>query len=129
MLKRKLGIGLLLAVALSLFASQAFAGVVYFDVVVPRLGGSANTNTTTKTYIQQEWAVSSLAVGNGYTMYFRPYNGSTGAAGNSYSGTTGSVIIAPYTSTQPIGSLMYLKITNKVTTTVNVEVSGTFNAN
>ena len=128
MLRRKLGIGLLLALVISLFASQAFAGTIFFNVIVPKLGGSANTNVTTKNTTTQQWEVSSIQVGNNYTVSFRPYNGSGGAVGSWVDGTTGSYINAPYSPAQSVGALIYCKIKNKISTLVNVQVSGYFNS-
>ncbi len=127
MLKRKLGVGLLLALAISLLASPAFAGSTWFNVIVPKFGGSANTNVTTKSTAYQQWEVSSIAVGANYTVKFRPYKGNT-AIGSSIAGTTGSYINAPYSSNQTVGSLIYLKITNNASTIVNVQVTGYFNS-
>lgn len=128
MLNRKLGLGLLLALAISLIASQVFAGSIFFNVIVPRLGGSANTDVTTKNTTTQQWEVSSIAVGNNYTVSFRPYNGGGSAVGSWVDGTTGSYINAPFSPSQAVGTLIFLKIKNKITTTVNVQVSGYFNS-
>ena len=128
MLQRKLGIGLLLALTISLIASQVFAGSTSFNVIVPKFGGHANTNVTTKSTTTQQWIVSNIAVGAGYTVYFRPYKGNS-AIGSSIAGTTGSYINAPYSSNQTVGSLIYLRITNKSTTVVNVQVTGFFDSN
>lgn len=128
MLKRKLGIGLLIVLTVSLVASQVLAGSTSFNVIVPKFGGHANTNVTTKSTTTQQWEVSSIAVGAGYTVKFRPYKGSS-AIGSSISGTTGSYINAPYSSNQVVGSLIYLRITNNASTVVNVQVTGNFNSN
>jgi len=126
MLTRKLGLGLLLALVISLFASQAFAGnLIYFNVIVPKLGGSANTGVATKSTTTQQWEVSSIQVGNNYTVSFRPYNNGS-AVGSWVSGTTGSYINAPYSPSQPVGANLYLKIKNNISTLVNVQVSGYF---
>lgn len=127
MLKRKLSIGFLMALVLAMVASQVSAGSTSFNVIVPKLGQSANTNVTTKNTTTQQWIVSSIAVGAGYTVKFRPYKGNT-AIGSSISGTTGSYINAPYSSNQTVGSLIYLKITNNVSTVVNVQVTGNFDS-
>jgi hypothetical protein len=82
MLIRKLGVGLLLALVISLITSQVFAGSIFFNVIVPKLGGSANTDVTTKNTTTQQWEVSSIAVGNNYTVSFRPYNGGGSAVGS-----------------------------------------------
>lgn len=128
MLTKKLWIGFVLALALSLVASQVSAGTIFFNVIVPRLGGSANTDVTTKNTTTQQWEVSSIAVGNNYTVSFRPYNGGGSAVGSWVNGTTGSYINAPFSPSQAVGTLIYLKIKNKLTTTVNVQVSGYFNS-
>lgn len=86
MLKRKLSIGFLMALVLAMVASQVSAGSTSFNVIVPKLGQSANTNVTTKNTTTQQWIVSSIAVGAGYTVKFRPYKGNT-AIGSSISGT------------------------------------------
>lgn len=127
MLKRKLGIGLFLALTISLIASQALAGVVAFNVIVPRLGGSVYTSATGKATTVQNWQVSNIAVGAGYTVYFQPYKVDAPIA-SSVAGTTGSYIYAPYYSGayQPVGSFIRLKVTNKSTTVVNVQVTGNF---
>ena len=128
MLKRKVVAGLLLALAFSLIASQVFAGQIFFNVIVPRFGGSANTDVTTKNTTTQQWEVSSIQVGNGYTVSFRPYNGGGSAVGSWINGTTGSYINAPYSPSQAVGTLIFLKIKNQPLTRVNVQVSGYFNS-
>lgn len=128
MLKRKLGAGLLLALAVSLIASQVFAGQIFFNVIVPKFGGVVNTDVTTKNTTTQQWVVSSIAVGNNYTVSFRPYSGSGGAVGSWVNGTAGSYINAPYSPSQSVGALIYLKVKNQPLTRVNVQVSGYFNS-
>ncbi|MCL4261437.1 MAG: hypothetical protein KJZ52_12510, partial [Anaerolineales bacterium] len=107
MLKRKLSAGLLLALAISLFASQAFAGSVNFNVIVPKFGGSTYTPATGKTTTVQYWQVSNIAVGAGYTVYFQPYKADAPIASR-VAGTTGSYIYAPYYlgAYQPVGSFI-----------------------
>lgn len=128
MLKRKLGIGLLIALSISLISSQVFAGSIFFNVIVPSFGGYANTNVTTKNTTTQQWEVSGIAVGNNYTVSFRPYKSSNTAVGSWVNGTTGSYINAPYSPSQAVGTLIYLRIKNKLTTTVAVQVNGYFNS-
>lgn len=128
MLRRKLGIGLLIALATSLIASQVFAGQIFFNVIVPRFGGTANTDVTTKNTTTQQWEVSGIAVGNNYTVSFRPYNGDGSAVGSWVNGTSGSYINAPYSPSQAVGTLIFLKIKNQPLTRVNVQVNGYFNS-
>lgn len=127
-IKRKLGIGFFMALILALVASQVSAGTIFFNVIVPAFGGTANTNVTTKNTTTQQWEVSSIAVGNNYTVDFRPYKSSNTAVGSWVSGTTGSYINAPFSPTQAVGTLIYLKVRNKPLTTVAVQVSGYFNS-
>ncbi|NOT06372.1 MAG: hypothetical protein HOP27_17405 [Anaerolineales bacterium] len=129
MLKRKLSIGFFMALVLALVASQVSAGSIFFNVIVPRLGGNTNTNVTTKNTTTQQWNVTSIQVGNGYTVQFRPYKSSNTAIGSWNVGTTGGSITANYSPTQPVGTLIYLKIKNNLSTTVAVQVSGYFNSN
>jgi hypothetical protein len=129
MLKRQLSIGLLLALAMALVASQAFAGTTTFDVIVPKFGGTANTNVTTKNTNTQQWEVTNITVGAGKTVFFRPEKGNAIAVGAWNPGTTGSVINAPMSPAQPIGTLIYLKIQTGYFEPVNVQVRGTFNSN
>ncbi|NMC86304.1 MAG: hypothetical protein GYA58_13555 [Anaerolineaceae bacterium] len=128
-MKRKLFIGLLTAMICIFAAVQVVqAGTTSFDVLVPRLGGTANTNVTTKSTSTQQWAVYNIAVGANKTVSFRPYTSSNSAVGSWVSGTTGSQIYAPYSTTQSVGALIYLRIKTAVSELVTVEVSGTFDS-
>ncbi|MBI5822551.1 MAG: hypothetical protein HZB18_00875 [Chloroflexi bacterium] len=128
MLKRKLGIGFLMALVLALVASQVFAGTTTFNVVVPRLGGTTSTNVTTKSTTVQQWAVANIAVGANKTVQFRPYKGSTALAANWINGSTGSQLWNPYSTNQAVGTVIYLKIKTKALEKVSVQVSGYFDS-
>ncbi len=127
MLYKKIFIGLALAVFLASVASSALAGTTNFNVVVPRFGGTANTNITIKDTTTNAWMFDNLAVGANKTVNFRPMKNNS-AVGNWYSGTTGSTVWGPYTSTQSIGSNIYGQIGTNWNERVNVQVSGTFNS-
>lgn len=129
MLKRKLSLSLLLAFILALGVSQVFAGTTSFNVIVPKWGGTANTNTTTKNTNTQQWAVTAIAVGGNKTVFFRPEKGAGIGVGGWNAATTGNVIYAPYSPSQSVGTLIYLKIQTGYTEPVNVQVSGNFDSN
>lgn len=128
MLKRKLGIGLFTALVLALSASQVFAGVTNFNVVVPRFGGGANSNVTTKNTNVQQWKVSNIVVGANKWLNVRPEKGNNVGVGSWNAVTTGSLVDAAYSPAQAIGTLIYLKITTNWTEPVSVQVTGTFNS-
>lgn len=96
MLKRKLGIATLTAFVLAISASIAFAGSTTFNVIVPKFGGGANTNVTTKNTNVQQWVVNNLVVGANKTLNFRPEKGAATGVGSWVSATTGQVINAPF---------------------------------
>lgn len=129
MLRRKIMIGLILAILLATMVSTAFAGSTNFNVVVPKLGGQANTNTTTKNTNVQQWAFGNLVVGADKSVNFTSMKNGGTQVGNWISGTTGSNINAPYTSTQNPGTLINGKIGTNWTEVVNVQVSGWFDSN
>jgi hypothetical protein len=129
MLKRKISLGLLLAFILALTASQAFAGTTNFNVIVPRFGGTANSNVTTKNTSTQQWEVSNIVVGANKTIFFRPEVGAGTGVGGWNAATTGGYINAPYSPSQAVGTLIYLKMQTGYLEPVNVQVSGTFNSN
>ncbi|MDL1896328.1 ABC transporter ATP-binding protein [Anaerolineae bacterium CFX7] len=116
MLRRKLLIGLATALVLAFGASQVFAGVMTFNVVVPRLGGYSTSNVTT------------ITVGANKPINFQPYKGN-GAVGSSVTATTGQNINAPFNPNQAIGSLIYLRLYTQWNELVAVQVRGTFNSN
>ncbi len=127
MLYKKILIGLALAVLLASIASSALAGTTNFNVVVPRFGGTANTSITIKDTTTNGWMFDNLAVGANKTVNFRPMKNNS-AVGNWYSGTTGSTVWGPYTSTQGVGSNIYGQIGTNWSERVNVQVSGRFNS-
>jgi len=130
MLKRKLSIGFLTAFMLALVASQVFAGNVWFNVIVPKFGGSVYTPATGKTTTVQYWQVSNIAVGANYIVSMQPYKVDAPIAAPK-NVTTGSTIYSPYYAGayQPVNSFIKLKVTNKSTTVVNVQVTGNFSPN
>lgn len=127
MLYKKIFIGLALAVFLASMASSALAGTTNFNVVVPKFGGKANTSITTKNTNTNGWSFYNLTVGANKTVNFRSMKNNS-AIGNWYSGTTGSTVWGPYTSTQSIGANIYGQIGTSWSEPVNVQVSGTFDS-
>jgi hypothetical protein len=127
MLYKKIFVGLALALFLATMASSALAGTTTFNVIVPKIGGKANTSITTKSTNTNGWSFYYLAVGNNKTVNFRSMKNNS-AIGNWYSGTTGSTVWGPYTSTQSIGAIIYGQIGTNWNEPVNVQVSGTFNS-
>jgi len=128
MLRRKLLIGLATALVLAFGASQVFAGVMTFNVVVPRLGGYSTSNVTTKSTNLQQWKVTNITVGANKPINFQPYKGN-GAVGSPVTATTGQNINAPFNPNQAIGSLIYLRLYTQWNELVAVQVRGTFNSN
>lgn len=70
MLRRKLLIGLATAFVLAFGASQVFAGVTSFNVVVPKLGGYPTSNVTTKNTNLQQWKVTNITTGANQPINF-----------------------------------------------------------
>ncbi len=128
-LKAKLGMGFLIALLIALTSSHVLAGVTGFNVLVPRLGGSANTNVTRKDTAIQQWQVHNISVGGNKTVHFRPERQSGTSVGSWVAGTSGSHIDAPYSPDQPIGTMIYLKIGTSIFEPVTVQVSDKFNSN
>lgn len=127
MFYKKILIGLALAVFLASVASSAFAGTTNFNVIVPKFGGTANTNVTTKNTNTNGWQFDNLGTGDNRPVNFRAMKNNS-AIGNWYSGKTGDIVWGPYTSTQPIGSQIYGQIGTRWHEPVNLQVWGRFNS-
>jgi hypothetical protein len=127
MLRRRIILGLTLALLLAATASTTLAGSTWFNVILPRFGGTANTNVTTKSTSYQYWQYRDVAVGGGKTVRFTAMRDGTTRVGNWYD-SAGGTFHAPYTSSQPVGAMINGKIRNKPFQTVRVQVWGTFDS-
>ena len=127
MLRKRIALGLTLALLLAATASTTLAGSTWFNVILPRFGGKANTNVTYKSTSSQYWEYRDVAVGGGKTVSFTAMRNGTQQVGNWYD-SAGGTFHAPYTSSQPVGARINGKIRNKPFQTVRVQVWGTFDS-
>ncbi len=114
-------------VAVLAVAGSAFARYIgSYDLIVPRLGGTAYSGTLTKVNYSRG-VDNNTSNGAGYTMYSAIYHPSTTRVTPSYSLPSGARILLSYNSGQNMPGTGYrLGHTNKLTTIVNVESIGTW---
>lgn len=128
MLRKKVLVGLALAVFLASMASTVFAGGTSFNIIVPKFGQYSTTPDTLKSssYNIQYATFNQLTVGANKTMYFDCQI--AGVTCPQLPGTTGYTINLPYSINLP--SLIHVKGRISITWSepVNVQVTGYFNS-
>ncbi|MDO8963836.1 MAG: hypothetical protein Q7W30_05005 [Coriobacteriia bacterium] len=114
-------------VAVLAIAGSAFARTIAsYDLVVPRLGGTVYTGSLTKVNYSRG-VDNNTSNGAGYSMYTAIYHPSTTRVTPSYGLASGSRILISYNAGQNMPGTGYrLGHTNKLTTIVNVQSSGSW---
>lgn len=128
MLRKKILVGLALAVFLTSMVSTVFASGTSFNVVVPKLGGATYTPVTRKTLWTNQYATfSQLQVGANKTLRFAAV--APGIVTPIKTGTTGSNITLPYNQSFPTQWQIQGQIGTNLSDVVNIQAWGYFNSN
>ena len=117
-----------LALLFAISTSVVLAGTTWFNVIVPKFGGCANTNLTTKYTTTNRWEFYDLRTGGDKLLRFRPMKNGR-AVGNFYLGKTGWHVWGPYTTSVNPGDGIYGQICTRWYEPVNVQAWGTFDSN
>lgn len=117
----------LIFVFIFLFAVTPSVLAYYYDVTIPRLGGSTTTYNVTKSNNGGNGYINSYGVGGGYTVNARFELIDNTSVSPYFPISTGTYISHPLS--QSAGTIMHLRLKNGTWTWVSVQATGDWSPN